>query len=128
MLIVSAWATARIVLRRNGTLNLFAAPNLATGHVHNKTTATKVRADFQALMDEVVKDVPHEQEVHVIVDNDATHKKNDDWLKAHPDVIFHLTPTSASWLNQLEIWFGILTRKALKGASFDNTHQLAERL
>ena len=56
-------------------------------------------------MDEVVKDVPQEQEVHVILDNYATHKKNDDWLKAHPNVTFHFTPTSASWLNQLEIWF-----------------------
>jgi len=114
--------------RRNGTLNLFAALNVATGHVHNKTTATKTRVDFQAFMDEVVKDVPQEQEVHVIVDNYATHKKNDDWLKAHPNVTFHFTPTSASWLNQVEIWFGILTRKALKGASFDNTHQLAHAI
>jgi transposase len=114
--------------RRNGTLNLFAALNVATGRVHNKTTTTKKRADFQAFMDDVVGDVPNDQEVHVILDNYATHKKNDDWLKAHPNVTFHFTPTSASWLNQIEIWFGILSRKALKGASFNSTHDLAKAI
>src|SRR5215831_3543530 len=101
--------------RRNGTLNLFAALDVATGNVRNKTTATKTRADFQAFMDEVVADVPADREIHVILDNYCTHKKNDAWLKAHPNVTFHFTPTSASWLNQVEIWFGILTRKALRG-------------
>ena len=114
--------------RRNGTLNLFAALNVATGEVRNKTTTTKKRADFQAFMDEIVRDVPADQEVHVILDNYSTHKKNNDWLKAHPNVAFHFTPTSASWLNQIEIWFGILTRKALKGASFNNTHELAKAI
>ena len=114
--------------RRNGTLNLFAALNVATGKVRHKSTATKTRADFQAFMDEVVKDVAPDQEIHVIVDNYGTHKKNDAWLAAHPNVTFHFTPTSASWLNQVEIWFGILTRKALKGASFDSTDQLAQAI
>jgi transposase len=114
--------------RRNGTLNLFAALNVATGEVRNKTTTTKKRADFQAFMDEVVRDAPADQEVHVILDNYATHKKNHDWLKAHPNVTFHFTPTSASWLNQIEIWFGILTRKALKGASFNSIHDLAKAI
>ena len=68
-------------------------------------------------MGEIVSDVPSDQEVHVILDNYTTHKKNNDWLKAHPNVTFHFTPTSASWLNQDEIWFGTFTRKALKGAS-----------
>ena len=114
--------------RRNGTLNLFAALNVATGNVRNKTTATKTRVDFQAFMDEVVADVPADQEIHVILDNYCTHKKNDAWLKAHPNVTFHFTPTSASWLNQVEIWFGILTRKALKGASFDSKEALAKAI
>jgi transposase len=63
-------------------------------------------------MDEVVADAAAGQEIHVILDNYATHKKNDAWLKANPNVTFHFTPTSASWLNQIEIWFGILGRKA----------------
>ena len=114
--------------RRNGTLNLFAALDVATGIVRNKTTATKTRVDFQAFMDEVVADVPAEREIHVILDNYCTHKKNDAWLKAHQNVTFHFTPTSASWLNQVEIWFGILTRKALKGASFDSKEALAKAI
>ena len=114
--------------RRNGTLNLFAALDVATGKVRDKTTATKTRADFQAFMDEVVADVPADREIHAILDNYCTHKKNDAWLKAHPNVTFHFTPTSASWLNQVEIWFGILTRKALKGASFDSKEALAKAI
>jgi transposase len=114
--------------KRNGTLNLFAALNVATGQVKSKTTATKKRPDFQAFMEEVVQDIPLTQEVHVIVDNYSTHKKNGDWLKAHPNVTFHFTPTSASWLNMVEIWLGILTRKALKGASFNSTNELAKAI
>jgi transposase len=119
--------------RRNGTLNLFAALDVATGIVRNqttatKTTATKTRADFQAFMDEVVADVPADREIHVILDNYCTHKNNDALLKAHPKVTFHFTPTSASWLNQVEIWFGILTRKALKDASFDSKEALAKAI
>lgn len=114
--------------RRNGTLNLFAALNVATGEVKSKTTVTKKRPDFQAFMDDVVKDIPPTQEIHVIADNYCTHKKNDDWLKAHPNVTFHFTPTSASWLNMVEIWLGILTRKALKNASFNSTNELARAI
>ncbi len=113
---------------RHGTLNLFAALNVATGQTISKTTATKKRPDFQAFMDDVVKDIPPEQEIHVIVDNYCTHKKNEEWLKAHPNVTFHFTPTSASWLNMVEIWLGILTRKALRGASFHSTQALAQAI
>jgi len=112
--------------RRNGTLNLFAALNVATGEVIKKTTKTKTRLDFRAFMDEVVAGEAPDVEIHAILDNDCTHKKNDDWLQAHPNVTFHFTPTSASWLNQVEIWFGILTRKALRGASFNDIQELAQ--
>ena len=114
--------------RRNGTLNLFAALNVATGEVRKKTTKTKTRIDFQAFMDEVVQDAAADQEIHVILDNYATHKRNDEWLKTHPNVTFHYTSTSASWLNQIEIWFGILGRKALNGASFNSPEDLAKAI
>lgn len=114
--------------RRNGTLNLFAALNVATGNIINKTTSSKKRPDFQAFMDDVVRDIPITQEIHVILDNYCTHKKNEEWLKAHPNVTFHFTPTSASWLNMVEIWLGILTRKALRGASFDSKQDLAQAI
>jgi transposase len=114
--------------KREGVINLFAALNVATGVIQSKTTATKKRPDFQSFMDEVVADVPNHREIHVIVDNYSTHKKNHDWLAKHPNVHFHFTPTSASWLNQVEIWFGIFTRKTLNGASFENITQLIQAI
>ncbi len=110
--------------QRHGTINLFAALNVATGTIQSKTTATKKRPDFQAFLNDVLSDVPAEQEIHVILDNYSTHKRNDAWLAQHPHVYFHFTPTSASWLNQVEIWFGILSRKTLVGASFSSTEHL----
>jgi transposase len=114
--------------KRHGTINLFAALNVATGTIQTKTTETKKRPDFQAFMDDVIKDVPTDQEIHVILDNYCTHKKNHDWLARHPNVHFHFTPTSASWLNQVEIWFGIFSRKTLSGASFVSTEQLVQAI
>ena len=110
--------------KRHGTVNLFAALEVATGAIRGKTTQTKKRADFQAFMDEVIEDQPAGRQIHVILDNLSTHKKNDDWLAAHPNVTFHFTPTSASWLNQVEIWFGIFQRKTLNNASSGSIEQL----
>jgi len=103
--------------KRHGTVNLFAALNVATGTIQSKMTATKKRPDFQTFLNEVVADTPDDREIHVILENYCTHKKNDDWLAEHSNVYFHFTPTSASWLNQVEIWFGIMTRKVLRGAN-----------
>jgi len=114
--------------KRHGTVNLFAALEVATGIIRGKTTQTKKRADFQAFMDEVIEDQPAERQIHVILDNLNTHKKNDDWLAAHPNVTFHFTPTSASWLNQVEIWFGIFQRKTLNNASFRSIEQLIKAI
>jgi len=114
--------------KRHGTVNLFAALEVATGVIRAKTTQTKKRADFQAFMDEVVADQPADRQIHVILDNLNTHKKNEDWLAAHPNVTFHFTPTSASWLNQVEIWFGIFQRKTLNNASFRSIEQLVEAI
>jgi transposase len=111
--------------KRNGTLNLFAALEIATGQVYVQTTDQKKREDFRRFLDSVIVELPADREIHVILDNYSTHKKNDDWLaKYEGRVHFHFTPTSASWLNQIEIWFGLLTRKALRGASFSSTDQL----
>ena len=110
--------------KRHGTINLFAALEVATGIIRGKTTQTKKRADFQAFMDDVIADQPAERQIHVILDNLSTHKRNDAWLAAHPNVTFHFTPTSASWLNQVEIWFGIFQRKTLRNASFASIDQL----
>lgn len=114
--------------KRHGTVNLFAALEVATGVIRGKTTQTKKRADFQEFMDEVIEGQPAGRQIHVILDNLSTHKKNDDWLAAHPNVTFHFTPTSASWLNQVEIWFGIFQRKTLNNASFGSIEQLTKAI
>lgn len=112
--------------KRHGTLNLFAALNVATGTIHTQTTELKRRVEFLAFMDQLLSEIPdsEKKEIHVILDNYCIHKRNDEWLARHPNVTFHFTPTSASWLNQVEIWFGILSRKALKNASFQSIGQL----
>ncbi|MBF0510400.1 MAG: IS630 family transposase [Deltaproteobacteria bacterium] len=114
--------------KRHGTLNLFAALEVATGAIHTQTTQLKRRVEFIEFMDQVMAEVPQDKEIHVILDNYCIHKRNDTWLAAHPNVFFHYTPTSASWLNQVEIWFGILSRKALRGASFQNVEQLCQAI
>jgi transposase len=63
-----------------------------------------------------------------VLDNYSIHKKNTEWLNAHPNVFFHYTPTSASWLNQIEIWFSILGRKALDGFSATSPEELAKQV
>ena len=104
------------------------ALEIATGVIRGKTTQTKKRVDFQAFLSEIIEDQPPDRQIHVILDNDCTHKKNETWLAAHPNVTFHFTPTSPSWLNQVEIWFGIFTRKALSGASFRSAKQLTQAI
>lgn len=114
--------------KRHGTLNLFAALEVATGQVKTAITQLKRREEFLEFMDQVVTDAPAGQELHVILDNYCTHKKCDAWLAKHPHVRFHFTPTSASWLNQIEIWFGILSRKALRGLSSRSTAELRQAI
>ena len=114
--------------KRHGTLNLFAALEVSTGKIQGKVTPEKKRTDFQAFLDDIVAEYSPDQELHVVLDNYGTHKKNDEWLACHQNVHFHFTPTSASWLNQVEIWFGIFSRKALRGASFASPQQLRQRI
>ncbi|MEK7079123.1 MAG: IS630 family transposase, partial [Patescibacteria group bacterium] len=114
--------------RRHGTLNLFAALEIATGIIHTQTTNQKRRIEFLEFMDKLILDLPFTKDIHVILDNYCIHKKNDEWLSRHPNVKFHFTPTSASWLNMVEIWFGIMSRKALKGASFRNLDELKKAI
>ena len=114
--------------KRNGTTTLFAALEVATGKVIGKTNKTKTRKDFLVFMDEVVACAPTGKVLHVVMDNLSTHKNCDEWLRLHPNVKFHYTPTSASWLNQVEVWFGIFTRKSLKGASFASVDALVAHI
>lgn len=115
--------------KRHGTLNLFAALEVATGQVKSKITEFKKRVDFQSFLEGVLAEQPADKEIHVILDNYCTHKRNEDWLaKFEGRVRFHFTPTSASWLNQIEIVFSLLQRKALNGASFKSKDQLRDAI
>jgi transposase len=116
--------------KRNGTQNLFAALEVATGIIHGQTTKTKKRVDFLAFMDGLLKELPSGENVHyhAILDNYCIHKRCDNWLSVNPNVTFHFTPTSASWLNMVEIWFNILSRKILRGASFDTASALSDAI
>ena len=114
--------------KRHGTTTLFAALEVATGLVKTGHFRRRRRRAFLQFMNELVADHPDE-EIHVILDNLSTHKpKHDGWLARHKDVHFHYTPTHASWLNQIEIWFSLLTRHALKPRSFTHTRQVREAI
>lgn len=113
--------------KRHGTTTLFAALDLATGKIAAAHKKRRRRIEFLAFMDEIVALYP-DKEIHAVLDNLNTHKKNEDWLEAHPNVRFHFTPTRASWLNQVEIWFSILAGKSLRGASFTSVPQLRQHI
>ena len=109
--------------KRHGTTTLFAALEVATGKVIAAHSKRRRRIEFLGFMNKIVATFP-DRELHVVLDNLNTHKKNEAWLKKHPKVHFHFTPTHASWLNQIEIWFSILSRQALQGANFTSVAQL----
>lgn len=110
--------------KRHGTTTLFAALDIMTGQVKAGHYGRRRRREFLEFMNEVLQANPG-RDIHVVLDNLNTHKpKQDRWLQRHPNVHFHYTPTYASWLNQIECWFSILTRQALRGASFTSSQQL----
>lgn len=113
---------------RHGTVNLFAALDVSNGQVITSFTNHKKRVDFLEFMDKVVAEFPVGKEIHVIMDNYCIHKKCDSWLASNPNVKFHYTPTSASWMNMVEIWFGVMSRKALKNASFNNIMEVVKAI
>jgi len=114
--------------KRNGTSTLFAAFEVATGKVTAVHKKRRRRVEFLEFMNRIVA-AHTDTAIHVVLDNLNTHKpKVDRWLKRHPNVHFHFTPTRASWLNQVEIWFSILEGKSLHGASFTSVKQLREHI
>jgi len=113
--------------KRHGTTTLFAALEVATGKVLAEHSKQRRRIEFLGFMNRVVATFP-DRELHVILDNLNTHKKNERWLKKHPLVRFHFTPTRASWLNQVETWFSILQGQSLSGASFTAVRELQDHI
>ena len=103
---------------------MFAALNVATGQVKAGHYQRRRRVEFLDFMNAVIAEYP-DQEIHVILDNLSTHKpKRDHWLSWHKNVHFHYAPTHASWRSQIEIWFSIVSRAALQGASFTSPKQV----
>lgn len=114
--------------KRHGTTTLFAALTVATGQVQAGHYHRRRRIEFLGFMNRVVAAHPG-RELHVILDNLSTHKpKHDRWLARHRHVHIHYTPTHASWLNQIEIWFSILSGAALAGASFTAVQQVRDAI
>lgn len=113
---------------RNGTIDLFAALDVATGEVLCRTDSQHRAVEFRKFLDLIDDQVPDHLYVHVILDNASTHKTPaiQRWLKRHPRFEFHFTPTSSSWLNLVERWFAELTNKKLRRAAHRNTHELAD--
>jgi transposase len=113
---------------RHGTTTLFAALDVITGEITAGHYRRRRRREFLDFMNEIVDAHPG-REIHVILDNLNTHKpKRDRWLPRHPRVHFHYTPTYASWLNQVECWFSILVRQALRGVSFTSPQQVRDSI
>ncbi len=115
---------------RHGTTTLYAALNIATGQV---LTACKRRHRHQEYLDflkRVDANVPAKLDIHLVVDNYATHKhpKVKRWLAARPRYHVHYTPTSASWLNQVEIWFNIITQRAIRRGTFKSVKELVSKI
>ena len=115
---------------RHGTTTLFAALDVSTGEVVAKCSRRHRHQEFLRFLNHIEKNVPQGLDVHLVVDNYCTHKhqKVKRWLAKRPKYHIHYTPTYASWLNQVEIWFGIITQKAIRRGSFKSVRQLVERI
>ena len=111
--------------KRNGTTTLFAALELATGTVTDRCYERHGKAEFLDFLARVARAYPR-QELHVVLDNYHTHKHPDveRWLAKHKRVTLHFTPTSGSWLNLVEVFFGIITRQAIRRGSYASVSQL----
>ena len=114
---------------RHGTTNLFAALDVATGTVVADCYPKRTGADFLAFLRKAVR--PHRgKEIRVVLDNLSTHDTGEvqAWLTANPNVTFHFTPVGSSWINQIETWFGIITRQGIRRGTFVSVNHLIQRI
>lgn len=112
---------------RNGTLDLFAALEIATGKVITDLRPSHTSTEFIKFLNKINREVPAELDVHVILDNLSTHKTPavQQWLLRHKRFHFHFTPTYGSWMNLVERWFSALTTKKLQRSSHRSVRALA---
>ena len=110
---------------RHGTTTLFAALETATGKVTGACYPRHWHEEFLSFLRQVAEAYPRRQ-LHIVTDNYGTHKHQDvkAWLEKNPRITLHFTPTSASWLNMVEIFFGIITRQAIRRGSFTSVEDL----
>jgi transposase len=115
--------------RRNGLTSLYAALEIASGTVVGECRPRHTGADFLAFLHRLARTY-RQPDLHVILDNSSTHTTPavHAWLAAHPRMHFHFTPTGASWLNMVEAWFSILTRKSVRRGSFDTARALIRHI
>lgn len=115
--------------KRNGITDLYAALEVATGKVIGQCSASHTAVDFLRFLKLVARSYPRQQ-LHVVLDNSSTHStpQIQRWLASHPRVRFHFTPKGASWLNLIEGWFSILTRKSVRRGSFDSLSALIRHI
>jgi transposase len=114
---------------RHGTTNLFAALNVTTGEVFGECKPVRDGANFLAFLKKAVK--PHAgSEIHVVLDNLSTHTTPEvmAWLERNPHVHFHFTPIGSSWINQVETWFGIITRQSIRRGTFTSVTLLIRQI
>ena len=114
---------------RHGTTTLFAALDIATGQVTATCLPRHRHQEFLRFLKQVAKAYPN-QELHLVMDNYATHKRVEvrDWLAANPRIHAHFTPTSGSWLNLVEVWFGIIERQAIRRGTFTSVKDLNTKI
>ena len=115
---------------RHGTLSLYAALDVTTGHVLGKTAARHTSADFIDFLTHIVDKTPRQKEIHIVLDNLSAHKTRavKEFLDQNPRVKFHFTPTYSSWLNQVEIWFAKIERDVIARGVFTSVADLSRKL
>ena len=111
--------------KRNGTTSLYAALEIATGEVIGSCYPHHTHPEFLAFLNQLVRAYPR-RPLHVVLDNSSTHSTAEikRWLERHPRVHFHFTPTSASWMNMVEIWFSILTKQQVRRGVYHDVPEL----
>jgi transposase len=112
--------------KRNGTTTLFAALSMLDGRVISRYDGRHRHQEWLKFLKQIDSETPPELDLHLIVDNYATHKhpRVQSWLKKHPRIHMHFTPTSSSWLNLVERWFRDLTDKRIRRGTFTNVAEL----
>lgn len=115
--------------KRNGTVSLFAALSVHTGKIIGKTEERANGESFLKFLKGIAKEYKNKK-LHIILDNHSIHKKSDviEWLESKKNISFHYTPTYSSWLNQIEIWFGIMTKDVLKGGVWKSKQELIDQI